>query len=366
MKTVLLSPELFLADGGIARILRLYLRALGELAAPGDTLDSIVLNDAVAPDPRLARYTTPALRSHVGCARDRFAFVRATLRAAWRADRLICGHLHQLPVAWLARVLRPRLRYGLVAHGIEVWRPYTVLETRALRGAHRILCVSAYTRRQLLRFCPALDPARLVVVPNTLDPCLDAPPPAPLASASLSGPRLLAVGRLTASDRYKGFDTLIEALPRVRQAFPLAHLRIVGTGDDLSRLRELAVRVGAAPAVHFLGRLDDDALRAEYAACEVFALPSRAEGFGLVYLEAMVQGKPCLAARAGAAPEVVTDATGALVPYGDSAAIAAAIMDLARHPRDAAAIRAHAATFAFPAFRARLAVALSSSVASGE
>lgn len=359
MKTVLLSPELFLADGGIARILRLYLRALCELAAPGDTLASIVLNDDAAPDPRVARYSTPALRSHVGCARGRFAFVRTTLRAAWRADRLVCGHLHQLPVAWLARALRPRLRYSLVAHGIEVWRPYTWLETRALRGAHRIICVSAYTRGQLLRFCPALDPARLVVVPNTLDPHLEAPPPASTATIGLHGPRLLAVGRLAATDRYKGFDTLIEALPRVRRAFPLAQLRIVGTGDDLPRLRELAARAGVAAAVHFLGRLDDDALRSEYAAAEIFALPSRAEGFGLVYLEAMVQGKPCLAARAGAAPEVVTDATGALVPYGDLAALAAAVADLVRHPRDPATIRAHAATFAFPAFRARLAAALS-------
>lgn len=358
MKTVLLSPELFLADGGIARILRLYLRALCELAAPGDTIDSIVLNDAAALDPRLARSTTPALHSHRGCARQRLAFVRAALASAWRADRLICGHLHQLPVAWLAGALRPRLRYSLVAHGIEVWRPYTWLETRALRGAHRILCVSAHTRRQVLRFCPALEPARLVVVPNTLDPFLAAPTPNPVATSRLDGPRLLAVGRLAADDRYKGFDTLIEALPRVRREFPLAHLRIVGTGDDLPRLRELAARVGVAAAVHFLGRLDDDALRSEYAAAELFALPSRAEGFGLVYLEAMVHGKPCLAARAGAAPEVVTDATGALVPYGDVAALAAGLADLVRHPRDPEIIRAHAATFAFPAFRARLAAAL--------
>jgi glycosyltransferase involved in cell wall biosynthesis len=72
----------------------------------------------------------------------------------------------------------------------------------------------------------------------------------------------------------------------------------------------------------------------------------------------MAYGKPCVAARAGGAPEVITPAVGALAEYGNISEIAAAVNDLVLHPRDPAAVRAHAASFAFPAFRRRLAAAL--------
>ncbi|MFZ5495242.1 MAG: glycosyltransferase family 4 protein [Verrucomicrobiota bacterium] len=358
MNTLLLSPELFLHEGGIARIMRLYLKALCELSGPGDRVDSLVLNDRPGHEPRLARYANGRLGEHLGCDRRKLVFVRHALRLARRADRLVCAHLHQLPIAWLARCVRPPLRYYLVAHGIEVWRPYTRLERSALCGAHRILCVSEYTRRQMLRFCPDLPADRLLVVPNTLDPHFDPALNDQVPRTPFALPRILAVGRLTATDTYKGFDTLIEAMPFVRRDFPAARLRIVGTGDDMPRLTALAAQLGVAGSVDFLGPLSDEDLRSEYAACDFFALPSRKEGFGLVYLEAMIYGKPCLGARAGGAPEVINDSVGTLVDYGNVPDLAAAISELVRHPRDSEVVRRHAAAFAFPAFQRRLAAAL--------
>lgn len=357
MRTLLLSPELFLGEGGIARIMRCYLKALCENATPGDRVDALVLNDSSANNPRLSRYSTPALGRVVGCGRSKMEFITQAFELSSQADQVICGHLHQLPLLWAVSNLRSDFRYNLVAHGIEIWRPFSFLETRALLGAHRILCISEYTRRQVLRFCPALDPARLLIVPNTLDPYLEVNAK-PVRQSPEAGPSILTVSRLTAADSYKGVDTLIEALPSILRELPHAQLRIVGGGDDEPRLRALAERLGVTRAVHFTGIINDESLRNEYAACDLFALPSRREGFGLVYLEAMTYGKSCLAARAGGAPEVVNDRIGALADYGNIPEIAAAVLDLARHPRDPEAIRQHAATFAFPSFRSRLAAAL--------
>ena len=174
MRALLLSPELFFAEGGIARIMRLYLKALCEIVGPAGRVDSLVLNDRPGRDERLSRYASERLGEHLGCNRSKLQFIWQTVRLGRRADILVCAHLHHLVIARLAKVFNPRLEYYLVAHGIEVWRPYSFLEKSALSGARRILSVSEYTRHQILRFHPALPPGQVVVVPNTLDPYIEA------------------------------------------------------------------------------------------------------------------------------------------------------------------------------------------------
>jgi glycosyltransferase involved in cell wall biosynthesis len=363
MRTLYLCPELFLAQGGISRILRLYLKALCELAGPGDLIDLVLLNDRVLDSADRWRYADQHLGSWEVCAGDKAAFVRKALRLGRKADRIVCGHVSQLPVAWLAS--RPRLRrppYYLVAHGIEVWRPFTLLERRALRGAHGVWCVSDFTRRELLRHCP-LEADRVRVLPNGLDPYFEAAPaaaaPRGAAGGSAEPPGTLCVSRLDARERYKGVDHLIAALPAVQARVPGATLRIVGTGSDRPRLQRLATELGLHGSVTFVGVASDASLRNEYERCRVFALPSEGEGFGLVYVEAMAGGKPCLAASAGGAPEVVDETCGRLVPYGDVAAIGGAWTEMLTAVWDEAAIRERARTrFGYEAFRQRLAEAL--------
>jgi len=363
MRVLLLSPGMFVREGGIERLMRLYLKALGDFAEQsGGSVESLCLSDKVGETASdlLNAYSGKSLKSHRGFAHNKLRFALAVLRRARGCDLIVCGHINQLVVARLARLLRPKLRYCVVAHGIEVWRPYGLAERWALRGADRILCVSEFTRSQMLRFDKQLEPNRLKVVPNALDPLLvggDSDTSRNAQTAQRT-PTILSVGRLARSDSYKGFDTLIEAMREVLTECPTARLRIVGTGDDLPRLRALAAECGVTRSIDFLGRVSDTALRAEYAECGVFALPSRAEGFGLVYLEALTHGKPCIGAKAGAAPEVIGEAGGLCVGYGNVAELAAAIVELMRTPRESAALRGRAQEFSFERFRERLAEAL--------
>jgi glycosyltransferase involved in cell wall biosynthesis len=355
MKILLLCPELFARESGIQRIMRLYLKALCEAAGAGDEVRLVVLNDREFPEALLRRYATGRLTLRQACNHSKPAFVWQTIRAAAGADRVICGHLGQLIVAWLARCFHPRLEYYLVAHGIEVWRPYTLLEKLALRGVRRILCVSDFTRREMQQRI-ALPESRFVVVPNALDPLFDQV----LADGApgSGAPVILTVARLDAQERYKGVDHLIEAMPAVRQTVPAARLHIVGTGSDLPRLKELAARLGVAGTVEFAGFVDDEHLRAAYRDCALFALPSSGEGFGIVFLEAMAHGKPCLGVRAGAAPEIIDGTSGVLVDPGDIRQLATQLVWALQHQWNPQQIKERVGQFGYPVFRERLQRAL--------
>jgi len=122
MNSLLLAPELFTTDSGIPRILRLYLKALCDLSSEKDRVRFVSLNDTSVDSADLRPYTTrEALDQWRTCNRDKKQFVRDTLRLSSGVKLIVCGHVAQLPVAWLASWLRPGLRYALVAHGIEVW-----------------------------------------------------------------------------------------------------------------------------------------------------------------------------------------------------------------------------------------------------
>jgi phosphatidylinositol alpha-1,6-mannosyltransferase len=128
-------------------------------------------------------------------------------------------------------------------------------------------------------------------------------------------------------------DTLISALPRLLHEWTDLQLVAVGEGDDQAWLEQLAEGCGVRRHVHFFSGLTYSELAACYSACEIFALPSSGEGFGLVYLEAMARGKPVIGGSHGGAPEVIDDGrTGYLVQHGDAPQLATSIETLLANP----------------------------------
>jgi phosphatidylinositol alpha-1,6-mannosyltransferase len=354
-KSLLLTPDLFTGDGGITRILRLYLKALCEISGEGDSVRVVSLNDRVADSVDLRRYSDGHLAEWEVCSHGKLRFTGAALRLGVRSNRIVCGHVRQLPLAWAASQVGPRKPYFLVAHGIEVWRRFTLLERRAIRGARRVLCVSEFTLKRLLENCP-MAPERLAVLPNALDPRLD--PPQPPAQPE-GPPVILSISRMSAADSYKGIDHLISAMPAVRSAIPNARLRIVGRGDGLAALQAHAQRLALGPAIEFAGFVSDAELHGEYARCRIFALPSQKEGFGLVYLEAMAHGRPSLGARSGGVPEVLTEGTGKLVEYGDVPAIADGLVSMLGRDWPLEPLLERARHFSYLRFKERFASLLS-------
>jgi glycosyltransferase involved in cell wall biosynthesis len=142
---------------------------------------------------------------------------------------------------------------------------------------------------------------------------------------------ILYVGRLLAG---KGVSVLLRSFESIKRRFPQARLAIVGTGPDELELRDLARVLNIDQSVAFQGYAPDPS--AYFAACDLFVLPSRYESFSYVLLEAMAHGKPCIATKTGAIPEVVQDAA-VLVPPDDPYALAESLDKMIGDPsyRDA-------------------------------
>jgi glycogen synthase len=152
-------------------------------------------------------------------------------------------------------------------------------------------------------------------------------------------PLILFVGALA---RDKGALTLLDAARRLWQSGSDVRLALIGA----TALADFERAYAALPPrdrerVLLLGFVSDADKRDAYAACDVFAMPSRTDTFGVVYLEAWLYGKPVIGARAGGVPAVITDGEdGYLIPFGDDAALAARIAALLADPALAARLGA--------------------------
>ena len=226
-----------------------------------------------------------------------------------------------------------RAKTVVMAHGMEVWQPLPLFRRRALQRADLVLAPSRDTVQKLIDVQGvAPEKVRRLAWPLSSGflRMADAPAVLPVPRGfPQSGPVILTVGRWASSERYKGADELIRAIPQLQAAVPGLQLVAVGGGDDLPRLRELATGLGIAGRVHFLENLSREEVAACYSRADLFALPSAGEGFGLVYLEAMAFSKAVVGAACGGTTDVVEDGVnGLLIPPHDASALIHALRRL--------------------------------------
>jgi phosphatidylinositol alpha-1,6-mannosyltransferase len=233
-----------------------------------------------------------------------------------------------------------RRPYWILAHGVEAWTLLPYAKRAAFRQADGVI-VSNTLNQELVMSRHGIDSERISSLPCTVDETLLGVEPSrnDLQSYLPDGRRvLLTVGRMEASEGYKGHDVVLRAMPSVLAAIPDLTYVIVGEGDDRPRLEGLARDLGVAAHILFTGEVSDSKLAMLYRRCEVFALPTRTvidehhpkgEGFGIVFLEAMAFGKPVVGPNYGAPAELIRHGeTGLLVDPEDAKAVSAALVNL--------------------------------------
>lgn len=293
-RLLLLTPTIDGRDG-LSELSRQFTEALAAALA-GARLEVLSLTEPA-----------PALRAAAaavhGCGGRRVRFVSRLLARALRPAPpgiVVVMHAHLLPAA--APLVWAGSRLVSVLVGVESWRHFTRAEAWSVARASRVLAISAHTARRFREANPRL-------AHRDIDVCWPAaphlPPPDP-SPAAIQAPYALIVGRMSREDRYKGHDVLLEIWPSVTARVPGACLVVAGGGDDAARLRERARATGLDGLVRFVGPVDPPRLTALYRDAALVVLPSTHEGFGLVFLEAMASGRPCIGAP-GAAEEVIED-----------------------------------------------------------
>jgi len=327
-----LFPEL-LGVGGIQEAGRLTARALSEIAVRhGWSTDFLGLNDP--PGPHSLDVAGGAIPL-CGFGRAKISFVLSAIRSANSAARdgaslILAGHPNLAVPADLIQRISPRSRVVVMAHGVEVWTPLPSFRRRALLRANLVVAPSRDTLQKLIDV-QGVAPARAhrLAWPLSADflRMADAVSGLPVPPAFPQGrPIVLTVGRWESSERYKGVDELIHAVPQLLTAVPGIQLVAIGGGNDLPRLRHLATNLGLADRVHFLENLSRGEVAACYSRADIFALPSTGEGFGLVYLEAMAFSRAVVGVACGGTTDIVEDGVnGLLVPPRDAAALAQAL-----------------------------------------
>jgi len=238
-------------------------------------------------------------------------------------------------------------RLFLAAHGRELLlRPverlsavqgvYDGLRTRMVREAERLFPVSRFTAGLLEEIGAERD--RMTRVPNGTDPERFRPMDAnPLRQKHglADRPVILSLGRVAPR---KGFDTVIQAMPKVLSRAPEAVYVIVGEGPDRDRLDALITSLNLQEHVRLIGRVPWTDVPRWHNVADVFVTPSRSappsvEGFGIVFLEANACGKPVIGARTGGIPDAVLDGeTGLLVEPDDADELADALLKLIEDP----------------------------------
>jgi phosphatidylinositol alpha-1,6-mannosyltransferase len=265
------------------------------------------------------------------------------LRVLWRQlrrknDLLFFDHLG---LARVQRLVPSRYRrpYGIFLHSIEAWNPLSASRLNALCGAALLVANSHYTAARVMAMHPSAG--RIQVCPLSLGIDRENPsaekisPDEELRTAALQIRRnsVLIVGRMMRGERHKGHDELLHTWRLVLRDVPDAQLVIVGGGDDLERYRTLVADLRLSENVLFLGRVSESVLNAVYSSVALFAMPSRAEGFGVAYLEAMAHKLACIASVHDAAGEIVVDGeTGFLVDQAKPAELASKVVALLVDP----------------------------------
>lgn len=348
MRILFLATDAYGGQGGIAY----YNRGLAEALTTLPEVQEVVI--------LIRQYHAPVgeipdkVRLIKASTGGKLRYMAATLVHSLKSfDIVICGHINLLPLAGFVAKLKS-IPLVLQVHGIDVWQPVPSSQ-RWLLQVDKVWAVSSVTQRRMNEWAN-ISMSKYTVIPNTIHPERYGLTPKRddlLKRYGLEGRRVIvSMGRLAKSEQYKGFDEILESLPALIKHEPNLSYLVIGDGDDRPRLEAKSKNLNITDRVIFAGYISEEEKADHLRLGDVFAMPGRGEGFGIVYLEAMACGIPVVGSRLDGSKDALRNGTlGELVNPDDPLSVQEGILKALTKPRQ---IPAELNYFAWPNFVQRV------------
>jgi phosphatidylinositol alpha-1,6-mannosyltransferase len=330
-RLLFLTLNTFSATGGIEKVCRAAAKALHEIThETTDEFSVLSMYDGTFDVDE--RYLPQ--HSFKGFNGNRFRFMAEALQKGKRADTIIISHVNLLLAGYLVKLLSPKTKLIVIAHGIEVWKEWSGWRKKMLKAVDLFLPVSHFTGEKLATV-HLIDSSKIIVVNNCLDPYLEKKSDPGkeknlrtkygLSSTDFI---LLTLTRLKFSEQYKGYDKVVRALAGLKNSYPNIKYVISGKYDDeeKERLDKIISKENLEDRIIFTGFIAEEDLSAHFSLSDVYIMPSTGEGFGIVFIEALFYGKPVIAGNVdGSVDALAKGKFGQLIDPENINEIAAAI-----------------------------------------
>jgi glycosyltransferase involved in cell wall biosynthesis len=326
-------PNIFQFKGGIQVYCAFLLEAIQQIY-PSTTYDVFLKHDTHCTSINFLPETKFHYGGNIPAKLRTFYFALLLLINSFqkRPDLIICGHVNFTPVARFVKRLTG-IPYWTFIYGVDVWSIEDSLVKKGLAGSDRIVSIGTYTNSRLL-VRENIEPQKIHLLPCTFqyNQFNIAPKPQYLLekyNLTPDQPVILTIARLAGEERYKGYDQIIRALPTIIKTIPDVHYLLGGKGGDRPRIEKLIQDLDLEDYVTLAGFIPDEELADHYNLCDVFAMPSKGEGFGIVYLEALACGKPTIGGNQdGAIDALCNGELGVLVDPDDLTEISTVITQI--------------------------------------
>jgi phosphatidylinositol alpha-1,6-mannosyltransferase len=306
----LLTLQTFSATGGIQKMARTLAHSLQYICRQNNwELKLLSLYDT--DDDLLPQYI--AAENFKGYNKNKISFIRDALLNAKKGDILILTHINFAIIGVLAKILSPKCEVWLIAHGIEVWRPLKFQKKKLLTYCDKIVCVSQFTQDKMVSLHNA-DVNKCVILNNAIDPFIKIPaelkkPQKLLTRYGLTqqNPVIFTLTRLASTEKYKGYENVIVAISALKQRFPGIRYILSGKYDSQEemRVKALITTYGVTDQVMLTGFVEESELGDHFLLADLFVLPSKKEGFGIVFIEALACGLPVICGNADGSVDAV-------------------------------------------------------------
>ncbi len=337
-KVLFLTLKIFGFTGGIEKVCRTICRGLYDLSEE-EIAEPLVYSMYDKNNDRDSRYLKK--QQFQGLNGKRKLFVIKAFFRGMQSDTVILSHINLLSIGYLIKRFSPKTKVHLIAHGIEIWRKLPDTKLKILKRLDKIISVSHFTAEKI-KTIHGIEPSKIEVLNNCLDPFYYFPehfnkPKNLLKRYGLTEDNvvLLSLSRLSSSEKYKGYDNTITILPQLIKKHPNLMYLLAGKYDEGEKIRidKLIAKFKISKHIKVVGFIDEAEVSDHFLLSDIFVLPSKKEGFGIVFIEAMASGLSVIAGnKDGSVDALDNGKLGELVDPDDLNQIEATLTKLLESP----------------------------------